>query len=311
MVEGSTFAKTVGSSCPYCDSQAPQVRCYLQSFWTGSYIQANFGGGRSGKDINTVLGSIHTFDPQATCDDATFQPCSARALANHKVVTDSFRSIYAINSGRAENQAVAVGRYPEDSYYNGNPWFLTTLAAAEQLYDALYQWDKIGSLAITDVSLPFFKALYSSAATGTYASSTTVYKDIVSAVKAYADGYVQIVVRQVPSSLSLMVRVANDRSKPTLHPPAPWPSNIPRRTGVRPPPGILPGRTLHFSRPTTDETRSFLHHGARPLPPAFRQLALRLPPRAPTAAWLSHPGRPLADTQARQTAPARCRRLCR
>ncbi|GMG36719.1 unnamed protein product [Aspergillus oryzae var. brunneus] len=206
-----------------------------------AYIQANFGGGRSGKDINTVLGSIHTFDPQATCDDATFQPCSARALANHKVVTDSFRSIYAINSGRAENQAVAVGRYPEDSYYNGNPWFLTTLAAAEQLYDALYQWDKIGSLAITDVSLPFFKALYSSAATGTYASSTTVYKDIVSAVKAYADGYVQIVVRQVPSSLSLMVRVANDRSKPTLHPPAPWPSNIPRRTGVRPPPGILPG----------------------------------------------------------------------
>ena len=171
----------------------------MQSFWTGSYIQANFGGGRSGKDINTVLGSIHTFDPQATCDDATFQPCSARALANHKSVTDSFRSIYAINAGRAENQAVAVGRYPEDSYYNGNPWFLTTLAAAEQLYDALYQWDHIGSLAITDVSLPFFKALYSSAATGTYASSTTVYKDIVNAVKTYADGYVQIVVRRDPS----------------------------------------------------------------------------------------------------------------
>nr|BAA00841.1 glucoamylase [Aspergillus oryzae]BAA01540.1 glucoamylase [Aspergillus oryzae] len=203
LVEGSSFAKTVGSSCPYCDSQAPQVRCYLQSFWTGSYIQANFGGGRSGKDINTVLGSIHTFDPQATCDDATFQPCSARALANHKVVTDSFRSIYAINSGRAENQAVAVGRYPEDSYYNGNPWFLTTLAAAEQLYDALYQWDKIGSLAITDVSLPFFKALYSSAATGTYASSTTVYKDIVSAVKAYADGYVQIVQTYAASTGSM------------------------------------------------------------------------------------------------------------
>ena len=113
------------------------------------------------------------------------------------MVTDSFRSIYSINSGRAENQAVAVGRYPEDSYYSGNPWFLTTLAAAEQLYDALYQWDQIGSLAITDVSLPFFKALYGSAATGTYTSSTTVYKDIVKAVKAYADGYVQIVVRQV------------------------------------------------------------------------------------------------------------------
>ncbi|KAE8355874.1 Six-hairpin glycosidase-like protein [Aspergillus coremiiformis] len=203
LVEGSTFAKNVGSSCPYCDSQAPQVRCYLQSFWTGSYVLANFGSGRSGKDVNTLLGSIHTFDPQAKCDDATFQPCSARALANHKVVTDSFRSIYAINSDRAEHQAVAVGRYPEDRYYNGNPWFLATLAAAEQLYDALYQWDHIGSLTITDVSLPFFKPLYSSASVGTYASSTTVYKDIVEAVESYADEYVQIVQQYAASNGSM------------------------------------------------------------------------------------------------------------
>jgi hypothetical protein len=40
--------------------------------------------------------------------------CSDRALAGHKIVTDSFRSIYTINSGIAEGTAVAVGRYPED-----------------------------------------------------------------------------------------------------------------------------------------------------------------------------------------------------
>jgi hypothetical protein len=49
--------------------------------------------------------------------------CSDRALANHKVVTDSFRSIYTINSGIVEGSAVAVGRYPEDSYQGGNPWY--------------------------------------------------------------------------------------------------------------------------------------------------------------------------------------------
>jgi len=139
LVEGSTFASQVGSSCPYCDSQAPQILCFLQSFWAGTYTLANFGSSRTGKDANTLLGSIHTFDPQAACDDTTFQPCSSRALANHKVVTDSFRSIYNINSGIAEGTAVAVGRYPEDSYYNGNPWYLCTMAAAELLYDALYQ----------------------------------------------------------------------------------------------------------------------------------------------------------------------------
>lgn len=194
LVEGSKFASQVGSSCSYCDSQAPQVLCFLQSFWTGSYTLANFGSSRTGKDANTLLGSIHTFDPDAGCDDATFQPCSARALANHKVVTDSFRSIYGINSGIASGAAVAVGRYPEDSYYNGNPWYLCTLAAGELLYDALYQWNHMGSLTIDSVSLSFFRELYGSAATGTYTSSSATYSSIVSSVKTYADGYVSIVV---------------------------------------------------------------------------------------------------------------------
>ncbi|KAJ5827845.1 Six-hairpin glycosidase [Penicillium robsamsonii] len=214
LVEGSTFAKQVGSSCSYCDSQAPQVLCFLQSFWTGSYTLANFGGGRSGKDANTLLGSIQTFDPEAGCDDTTFQPCSARALANHKAVTDSFRSIYSVNSGIAAGKAVAVGRYPEDSYYNGNPWYLCTLAAAEQLYDAIYTWNRIGSLTITSVSLNFFKDLYSSAATGTYSSSSDTYSAIVSAVKAYADGYVGVVEKYAPSSGSLAEQFSRSDGSP-------------------------------------------------------------------------------------------------
>lgn len=168
--------------------------CYLQSFWTGSFILANFDSSRSGKDANSLLGTIHTFDPEAACDDTTFQPCSSRALANHKVVTDAFRSIYTLNSGIAEGEAVAIGRYPEDSYVGGNPWFLCTFAAAEVLYDALYQWDQIGSITIDTTSLAFFEDIYSSAAVGTYSSSSTAYSSIVSAVKTYADGYLSIAV---------------------------------------------------------------------------------------------------------------------
>lgn len=122
LIEGNTLATSIGQSCSNCVSQAPQILCFLQSYWTGSYMLANTGGGRSGKDANTLLASIHVFDPAATCDSTTFQPCSDKALANHKVVTDSFRSIYTINSGIAEGQGVAVGRYPEDSYQGGNPW---------------------------------------------------------------------------------------------------------------------------------------------------------------------------------------------
>ncbi|TIA56047.1 extracellular glucoamylase protein [Aureobasidium pullulans] len=203
LIEGNNLATQLGKSCPNCVSQAPLVLCFLQSYWTGSYALSNTGGGRSGKDANSILTSIHIFDPAASCDSITFQPCSDKALANHKVVTDSFRSIYNINKGIAQGSGVAVGRYPEDSYYNGNPWYLNTFAAAEQLYDAIYQWKKIGSISITSISLPFFKDVYSSATVGTYASSTTTFTSIVNAVQTYADSYMSIAQKYTPQSGAL------------------------------------------------------------------------------------------------------------
>ncbi|KAJ5915679.1 hypothetical protein N7466_011612 [Penicillium verhagenii] len=194
LVEGIAFSSAVGSSCTYCESQAPEILCYLQSFWLGDYILANFDeSSRTGKDVNTILGSIHTFDPEAGCDDTTFQPCSSRALANHKVVVDSFRDLFTINDDAAEGTACAIGRYPEDTYYDGNPWFLCTMAAAELLYDALYQWNNNAEIVIDSTSLDFFTDLYSSAATGTYSSSSSEYTSIVDAVKTYADGFLSIV----------------------------------------------------------------------------------------------------------------------
>ena len=125
LIEGNTLAKQIGQSCTGCASQAPAVLCFLQSFWNGKNTWANINedNGRSSIDANTILGSIHLFDPSASCDDAIFQPCAPRALANHKVVTDAFRDLYAINQGIAEGSAVAVGRYPEGSYQGGNPWY--------------------------------------------------------------------------------------------------------------------------------------------------------------------------------------------
>jgi glucoamylase len=222
LVQGSAFAASVGNSCADCDSQAPQILCFLQTYWNGQYIVSNVGidAQRSGKDINSVLSSLQTFDPDAGCDDATFQPCSERMLANHKAVTDSFRGLYAITNGTTEGQAVAVGRYSEDIYYNGswardvysnaqltgrigNPWYLATLAAAEQLYSAIYQYNKVGSVTITETSLLFWKAIYSSAATGTYASSSSTYSDLLSAMRSYADGYVAVVQKFTPASGAL------------------------------------------------------------------------------------------------------------
>ena len=216
LVEGNNLAGQIELSCPGCVSQAPQVLCFLQSFWNGQYIYANINAnnGRTSKDANTLLGSIHTFDPAANCDDSTFQPCSATALANHKIVTDSFRSVYAINSGIAEGHAVAVGRYPEDVYQGGNPWYLCTLAAAEQLYDALYQWNKIGSLTVDTINLAFFQDFSSSIATGTYASSSATYSTLTMAIKVYADGYFGIIEQYAPESGALAEQFSRSNGTP-------------------------------------------------------------------------------------------------
>jgi glucoamylase len=202
LVEGAALASKLGKTCDGCAAAAPQVLCFIQSFWTGSYIDSNINtnDGRTGKDVNSIISSIHTFDPNSKCTDATFQPCSSRALANHKAVTDSFRSVYGINNGVAQGKAVAVGRYSEDVYYNGNPWYLATTAAAEQLYSAAYQWDKIGSISVDSVSLPFFKDILPSVAVGSYAKGSTTYTSIINAVRTYADGYMAIVQKYTPSN---------------------------------------------------------------------------------------------------------------
>ncbi|PQE17371.1 glucoamylase precursor protein [Rutstroemia sp. NJR-2017a BVV2] len=210
LVEGAKFATAVGDSCQDCDSQAPNILCMLQNYWNGNSINSNIQVqsetyDRSGLDCNSILTSIHTFDPDPDvgCDAMTFQPCSDRALANHKAVIDSFRDTYVINSNRSSGQAVAIGRYAEDIYEGGNPWYICTFAAAEQLYDALWTYNSSKSITITDISQPFFDDLIPGISLGTYTSSSKQYENIIQAIQSYADGFVSIAEQYTPSDGSL------------------------------------------------------------------------------------------------------------
>lgn len=244
LVQGAALASSLGTSCTACTSVAPQILCFLQRFWSSSsgYIVANINvnNGRTGKDANTLISSIATFDPAVACDAATFQPCSDKALANHKAVTDSFRSVYGINSGIPQGTAVAVGRYSEDVYYNGNPWYLTTLAAAEQLYDALIVWKSQGSIEVTSTSLAFFKDFDSSVTAGTYQSGSSTYTTLIDAVTAYADGYVNVVATYAAPNGSLSEQFEKSSGSPLSAYDLTWSyaaflSAAARRAGTVPP----------------------------------------------------------------------------
>ncbi|KAK0243949.1 glucoamylase [Armillaria nabsnona] len=215
--EGAALATALGdTAATQYTTQAANILCFLQSYWNPSslYMTANTGGGRSGKDANTALASIHTFDAAAGCDAVTFQPCSDKALSSLKVYVDAFRSIYTINSGIASNAAVATGRYPEDSYMGGNPWYLTTAAVAEQLYDAIIVWKRTGSIEVTSISLAFFQQFSSSVTTGVYASSTTTYSDLLAAVQTFADGFLAINAKYTPSGGGLAEQYSRSNGAP-------------------------------------------------------------------------------------------------
>jgi glucoamylase len=215
--EGVALANVLGhkSIAKGYTTEAQKLLCFLQSYWNPTgYITANTGGGRSGKDANTVLASIHTFDPAAGCDALTFQPCSDRALSNLVAYVDAFRRVYYINGEIGEEEPVATGRYPEDVYQGGNPWYLTTLAVAEQLYDALNVWNAQGSLEITPTSLHFFQIFSPTVTTGTYTADSSTYTALTSAIRAWADGFIAVAAKYTPSDGSLAEQYSRFNGSP-------------------------------------------------------------------------------------------------
>ncbi|KUJ06868.1 1, 4-alpha-D-glucan glucohydrolase [Mollisia scopiformis] len=206
LIEGAQLAHDLGVTCPGC-VQAPEVLCFLQSFWNGEFIVSNINidNGRTGIDGNSILGPIAIFDIDAYCDSPTMQPCHSNNLANFKVLIDTFRATYAINDGIPEGQGVAVGRYAEDVYMGGNPWYLITTAAAEFLYDAVAQWKARHVLIVDSTSLAFFQDIYPSVTVRQYNSgnANSPFAQIMDAVTAYADSFVAVAEKYIPSNGSL------------------------------------------------------------------------------------------------------------
>ena len=104
----------------------------------------------------------------------------------------------------------------------GNPWYLATSAAAEQMYDAVFQWNNVGSITITSTSLAFFQDVYPSAAVGTYSSSSSTFTSIVNAVMAYGDSYMSVVEQYTPQGGHLSEQFSKSNGDPLSAPDLTW-----------------------------------------------------------------------------------------
>lgn len=81
----------------------------------------------SGLDSSVILAVNHAWEP-----GLSFGPTDNRITKTYEALVNVFNEIYPINSNKSVG--AAMGRYPEDTFFNGNPWFLLTHAMAEYLY---------------------------------------------------------------------------------------------------------------------------------------------------------------------------------
>ncbi|TDL22186.1 glycoside hydrolase family 15 protein [Rickenella mellea] len=211
--EGANLASKLQRVSYNYGKPADNILCFMQSFWnpSGPYMTANTGGDRSGIDLNTVLASIHTYDIAAGCDAITFQPCSDRAIANLFAYVKAF-DMYKINDGVEDY--FSTGRYPEDVYYGGNPWYLATFAVAEQLYDSLHVWNTEGFLQITPLSLPFFRQFDPTADPGCHFNTSRKFVTLTSRILEYADSYLLLAARYTPQDGALAEQYDRDTGTP-------------------------------------------------------------------------------------------------
>lgn len=115
---------------------------------------------RSGLDAAVLLGSIHSHDMNDLDVNIPFDIDNNYILNHLTYLTRDMKSRYPINHNL--NQAVGLGRYPEDVYdgygtSEGNPWFISTATAAEMLCKLVYKMisDK-QDLVVTRANKEFF-----------------------------------------------------------------------------------------------------------------------------------------------------------
>jgi glucoamylase len=87
-------------------------------------------------------------------EEGVLSPLSDKILSTALAIENSFASVYQINSDKSVG--TAIGRYAEDYYYGGNPWFLTTSGFAQLHYRVARLLKSRNSYFLTPLSVAFF-----------------------------------------------------------------------------------------------------------------------------------------------------------
>lgn len=142
--KGATLANKLddAAAAQWYLSQQEKIAASLNDHWDNQngYIRSTVkrSGGmsykNSGLDSSVILAVLHTNN-----ESSIFGLADKRIIATFFKLEEVFKSIYFINHEPISKPGwpelgVAIGRYPEDTFYGGNPWYLLTSAFAEFCY---------------------------------------------------------------------------------------------------------------------------------------------------------------------------------
>lgn len=211
MLEGAWFARQMNDpgAADWYQQQADALDAEIAKHWDPQkgYIQSAVGyvGGLNTKtsdlDSAVILAAIHRqpIDDAFPSQDQTFSASDSRVLATALRLKQTFKSEYPINQN-PQQPGVAIGRYPEDSYFGGNAWVISTDGFAQLYYMAALQFLQKGQIPIDSVDLPFFQDLLSGDPAGaTLTAGTTLqagqplFDKVILALKAGGDQYLECV----------------------------------------------------------------------------------------------------------------------
>jgi glucoamylase len=134
LVRGAAWLEEAGDAAlaRVCRFAVGELAPSLDSFWSardGYYCsRTGVAGGVPEKalDISVILGVLH-----AGRKEGTHSVLDPRVQATLAALENIFDAEYPINRQRPPERGPAMGRYVNDAYYGGNPWYLATLAASE------------------------------------------------------------------------------------------------------------------------------------------------------------------------------------
>ncbi len=193
LFRGAKLARKLGdgAAADFYEKQARALSVELEKHWNESlgYIitTRNFVDGHNYKssnlDASVILAANHS-----GLSGLPFSILDDRIMATAEKLISTFRTLYPINN---EGIGVAIGRYPEDRYFGGHPWFLLTAALGEYFYKVSEAIVKSKKIVVTKHNETLIRRVSGAELkVGTYKTKATVLK-IAKKFREHGDNFLK------------------------------------------------------------------------------------------------------------------------